>query len=108
MTIGNSASPSRSLLIWAVVWEIAGRNGASFHHSAPVAIILCALVEIVPTAAFGEALWITGKAFIIGNLIAIPLACRWGCLMGRSSSPIARCCPGSICSFPRRCRRWCR
>ena len=71
MYIGKYRLPiMSSLLIWAVVWEIAGRTGASFIIP-PLSRIFARIIEIVPTAAFGDALWITGKAFILGNIIAI-------------------------------------
>jgi NitT/TauT family transport system permease protein len=42
------------------------------------------IIEIVPTPTFAEALWITGKAFVIGNLVAIGVGIPLGVLMGRS------------------------
>ena len=84
MTIGKFRIPiMASLLIWAVLWEIVGRSGASFIIP-PLSRILARIVEIVPTAAFGDALWITGKAFVLGNLIAIGVGVPLGVLMGRS------------------------
>jgi NitT/TauT family transport system permease protein len=84
MTIGKFRLPiATSLLIWAVLWEIVGRSGASFVIP-PLSSIFARIVEIVPTPFFGEALWITGKAFIIGNVIAILIGIPAGVLMGRS------------------------
>jgi NitT/TauT family transport system permease protein len=84
MTIGKFRLPiMSSLLIWAIVWEIAGRTGASFIIP-PLSRIFARIIEIVPTAAFGDALWITGKAFILGNIIAIGIGVPLGVLMGRS------------------------
>jgi len=84
MTIGKFRLPiMTSLLIWALLWEIVGRSGASFVIP-PLSGILARMVEIVPTATFGEALWITGKAFIIGTLIAIVIGIPLGVVMGRS------------------------
>ncbi|MBL8903246.1 MAG: ABC transporter permease, partial [Rhizobiales bacterium] len=84
MYIGKYRLPiMSSLLIWAVVWEIAGRTGASFIIP-PLSRIFARIIEIVPTAAFGDALWITGKAFILGNIIAIGIGVPLGVLMGRS------------------------
>ena len=84
MRIGKFRLPiMTSLVIWAVLWEIAGRTGASFIIP-PLSRIFVRIVEIVPTAAFGDALWITGKAFIIGNLIAVGAGIPLGVLMGRS------------------------
>lgn len=72
-----------SLIIWAVLWEIFGRTGASFVIP-PLSAIVARIVEIVPTAAFGNALWITAKAFLIGNLIAVVFGVPLGVIMGRS------------------------
>lgn len=84
MTIGNIRIPLfASLIVWAVVWEIAGRSGASFIIP-PLSSIAMRLFEIVPTASFGAALWTTGKTFIIGNLLAISIGTPLGVLMGRS------------------------
>lgn len=84
MTIGNVRLPiMTSLIIWAILWEIVGRSGASFVVP-PLSGIFARIAEIVPTASFGEALWITGKAFMIGNVIAILIGIPLGVLMGRS------------------------
>jgi NitT/TauT family transport system permease protein len=85
MTIGKFRLPiMTSLLIWAVLWEIVGRSGASFVIP-PLSGIFVRILEIVPTPSFGEALWITGKAFLIGNLIAVLIGIPLGVLMGRST-----------------------
>lgn len=84
MTIGNFRLPiMTSLIIWAILWEIVGRSGASFVIP-PLSGIFARIVEIVPTPSFGEALWITGKAFVIGNVIAVLIGIPLGVLMGRS------------------------
>jgi NitT/TauT family transport system permease protein len=84
MTIGKFRLPlMSSLLVWAALWEIAGRSGASFIIP-PLSRIFERMIEIVPTAAFGDALWITGKAFVIGNVIALIVGIPLGILMGRS------------------------
>lgn len=72
-----------SLLIWGALWEVVGRTGASFIIP-PLSAIFARIVEIVPTHSFAEALWITGKAFLLGNLIAILVGVPLGVLMGRS------------------------
>ncbi|MEZ5776665.1 MAG: ABC transporter permease, partial [Hyphomicrobiaceae bacterium] len=72
-----------SLILWAVLWEVVGQLHASLVMP-PLSGILARMVEIVPTATFGKALWITGKAFILGNLIAIAVGVPLGVLMGRS------------------------
>ncbi len=72
-----------SLIIWAALWEVVGRTGASFLLP-PLSAVFARMVEIVPTSAFADALWITGKAFLLGNLIAIVVGVPLGVLMGRS------------------------
>jgi NitT/TauT family transport system permease protein len=85
MTIGKFRLPiMTSLLIWALLWEIIGRSGASFVIP-PLSGIFARILEIVPTPSFGEALWITGKAFLVGNLIAVLIGIPLGVLMGRST-----------------------
>jgi NitT/TauT family transport system permease protein len=85
MTIGKYRLPiMTSLILWAILWEIVGRSGASFVIP-PLSLIFARIVEIVPTASFGQALWITGKAFIIGNVIAVLIGIPLGVLMGRSA-----------------------
>jgi NitT/TauT family transport system permease protein len=84
MTIGKFRVPMMaSLLIWAALWEIVGQTGASFVIP-PLSHIFTRIVEIVPTKSFGEALWITGKAFLLGNFIAIVVGVPLGVIMGRS------------------------
>lgn len=84
MTIGNIRIPMFfSLFIWAGLWEIVGQTGASFIIP-PLSVIFARIVEIVPTATFADALWITGKAFLLGNLIAITAGVPLGVIMGRS------------------------
>jgi NitT/TauT family transport system permease protein len=72
-----------SLILWAVLWEIVGRSGASFIIP-PLSAIFARVIEIVPTPTFAEALWITGKAFLLGNVIAVAAGVPLGVLMGRS------------------------
>ncbi len=84
MTIGRFRVPMMaSLIIWAALWEVVGRTGASFLLP-PLSAVFARMVEIVPTSAFADALWITGKAFLLGNLIAIVVGVPLGVLMGRS------------------------
>lgn len=84
MKIGRFRIPMMaSLLIWAAVWEAVGRAGASFVIP-PLSRIFARIVEIVPTESFAQALLITGKAFALGNLIAVAVGVPLGVLMGRS------------------------
>jgi NitT/TauT family transport system permease protein len=72
-----------SLLIWAGLWEIAGRTGASFIIP-PLSRIFVRIAEIVPTPSFADALAITGQAFLAGTLISIAFGVPLGVMMGRS------------------------
>lgn len=72
-----------SLLIWAVLWEIVGQLDITILLP-PLSSVLRRMVEIVPTAGFLKALWITAYAFVIGNVIAILIGVPLGILMGRS------------------------
>ena len=84
MTIAGYRIPlMASLLVWAALWEIAGRSGASLVIP-PLSRIFVRMAEIVPTPTFADALWITGQAFLLGNLIAILAGVPIGILMGRS------------------------
>jgi NitT/TauT family transport system permease protein len=84
MTIGSIRVPLfASLVIWAILWEIAGRSGASFVIP-PLSAIFARIVEIVPTPTFLGALAITAKTFAIGNAIAILVGIPIGVTMGRS------------------------
>jgi NitT/TauT family transport system permease protein len=84
MTIGNIRIPMMaSLLIWAALWEVVGQSGASFVIP-PLSAVFARIVEIVPTPTFVDALWITGKAFLLGNALAILVGVPLGVVMGRS------------------------
>jgi NitT/TauT family transport system permease protein len=84
MTIAGYRIPlMASLLVWAALWEIAGRSGASLVIP-PLSRIFVRMAEIVPTPTFADALWITAQAFLLGNLIAILAGVPIGILMGRS------------------------
>jgi NitT/TauT family transport system permease protein len=72
-----------ALLVWAALWEVFGRSGASLVIP-PLSNIVERMIEIVPTATFMRALAITGRSFLIGNVIAIAVGVPLGILMGRS------------------------
>jgi NitT/TauT family transport system permease protein len=72
-----------SLLVWALIWEIVGRSGASLVIP-PLSSVFARIVEIAPTPTFINALWITGRSFLLGNAIAILLGVPLGVMMGRS------------------------
>jgi NitT/TauT family transport system permease protein len=72
-----------ALLVWAVLWEIAGHTELGFILP-PLTRIATRVAEIVPTPSFLDALLITGRGFIAGNTIAILVGIPLGILMGRS------------------------
>src|SRR4030042_1180962 len=72
-----------SLILWAIVWEIAGHTGAKLILP-PLSAITLRIVEIVPTKTFMDALMITGEAFLTGTLISLVVGIPLGVLMGRS------------------------
>jgi NitT/TauT family transport system permease protein len=85
MTIHGVRIPMMaSLLVWAVLWEIVGRLDVTLLLP-PLSDVLVRMVAIVPTPTFLKALWITGYAFVIGNVIAILVGVPLGILMGRSA-----------------------
>jgi NitT/TauT family transport system permease protein len=72
-----------SLILWAVLWEILGRTAAGMILP-PLSAIATRMPEVVTNGDFGSALWITAKAFLTGNLIAVGIGIPVGILMGRS------------------------
>ena len=72
-----------SLILWAILWEILGHTEAKLILP-PLSAVFLRIIEIVPTRSFIDALAITGKAFFIGNAIAICIGIPLGVLMGRS------------------------
>ena len=85
MMIGRFRVPMlASLVVWAVIWEIFGRSGASLVIP-PLSNIFVRVIEIVSTPTFINALWITGRSFLLGNIIAISVGVPLGILMGRSA-----------------------
>ncbi len=72
-----------ALILWAVLWEVLGHTDAGLILP-PLTRIALRVVEIVPTPSFAAALWITARAFLLGNLIAIGAGIPIGILMGRS------------------------
>jgi NitT/TauT family transport system permease protein len=71
-----------SLILWAILWEIVGHTEAGLILP-PLSKIFTRMAEIVPTKSFLDALYITGKSFLIGNVIAIGIGIPLGVLMGR-------------------------
>jgi NitT/TauT family transport system permease protein len=72
-----------SLILWAILWEIVGQLEVTILLP-PLSRVAVRIVEIVPTPTFLSALWITAKAFLAGNLIAVLVGVPLGILMGRS------------------------
>ena len=72
-----------SLILWAILWEVVGQLELSILLP-PFSHIVMRMVEIIPTATFMNALWITAKCFLIGTAIAIVIGIPVGVLMGRS------------------------
>jgi NitT/TauT family transport system permease protein len=72
-----------TLLLWAVVWELIGRSGATLVMP-PLSAVLARIWEIVPTPTFAEALWITGRTYFTGVTISVLVGVPMGVLMGRS------------------------
>ena len=84
MVIAGHRLPMWSaLIVWAVLWEAVGHTDAGFILP-PLSAIIWRVFEIVPTPSFGEALLITGRAFVMGNAIAILVGIPLGIMMGRS------------------------
>jgi NitT/TauT family transport system permease protein len=71
-----------SLLVWAALWELAGRLELTMLIP-PLTDILVRLGEIVPTESFLEALGLTARAFALGSAIAILVGVPAGVAMGR-------------------------
>jgi NitT/TauT family transport system permease protein len=59
-----------SLVVWAVLWEIAGRLKISTIVP-PFSAVLEAMTEIAPTEKFGKAAIITLCSFSLGMLFAL-------------------------------------
>jgi NitT/TauT family transport system permease protein len=72
-----------SLLIWAVLWEIAGQLDLTILLP-PLTSVLSKMVEIVPTASFMSAFGVTARAFLAGTGAAILIGVPLGVLMGKN------------------------
>jgi NitT/TauT family transport system permease protein len=71
-----------SLLVWAVLWEIAGRLDLIFLLP-PFSEVLVAAFELVQTQSWQDATVTTLRAFLIGMVLAIAVGIPLGVLMGR-------------------------
>lgn len=72
-----------SLILWALLWEVVGRLGLTFFIP-PFSEVVATLVELIPTKAFLNALWVTGYAFLAGVFFAIVIGIPIGILMGKN------------------------
>jgi NitT/TauT family transport system permease protein len=74
-----------SLLVWAVLWEIAGRLKMSTIVP-PFSAVVEAAFEIAPTEKFGKAAIITLRSFGLGMLFALLVGLPLGIAMARVKS----------------------
>src|SRR5687768_15160224 len=71
-----------SLVVWFVLWEIAGRLKISTIVP-PFSAVIEAMIEIAPTEKFGRAAIITLRSFGLGMLLALVIGIPLGILMAR-------------------------
>jgi NitT/TauT family transport system permease protein len=71
-----------SLLVWAILWEIAGRLKISTIVP-PFSAVIEAMIQIAPTDKFGKAAIITLRSFGLGMLLALVIGIPLGILMAR-------------------------
>ena len=72
-----------SLLIWGLLWEIAGQMEVSFFLPA-LSAIFSTLLEIYHTKVFLRALYETGYSFCAGVFFAVFIGVPTGILMGKN------------------------
>lgn len=82
---GYRAPPAYSLLIWILLWEIAGRMELAFILP-PFSDVIAHLATLIQRADFQTAALQTLESFIIGMAIAIIGGVAIGFLMGRSQT----------------------
>jgi NitT/TauT family transport system permease protein len=83
IVFGYRIPMTASLLVWALIWEIAGQLHLSFLLP-PLSSVFMAMVQIVPTRTFLSAFGVTAYAFLVGNFISIVIGVPLGLLMGQS------------------------
>jgi len=71
-----------SLIVWFVLWEIAGRLKISTIVP-PFSAVIEAMIEIAPTEKFGKAAIITLRSFGLGMLLALVIGIPLGIVMAR-------------------------
>ncbi|MGH8708985.1 MAG: ABC transporter permease [Burkholderiales bacterium] len=74
-----------SLVVWFVVWEIAGRAGLS-SIVPPFSSVIEAMFTVVPTEKFRAAAFISLRSFGLGMGLAVAVGIPLGILMARSRS----------------------
>ena len=74
-----------SLVVWAVIWELAGRAKISTIVP-PFTAVVEAAIELVPTAKFQSAAIITLRSFGLGMLAALVIGIPLGIAMARVKS----------------------
>jgi len=74
-----------SLVIWFVIWEIAGRAKLS-SIVPPVSAVIAAGITIIPTAKFSAAALISLRSFALGMALALLVGIPIGVLMARVAS----------------------
>jgi NitT/TauT family transport system permease protein len=80
--LGFRIPMSASLLVWALLWEAAGRAGITILIP-PLSSVILRLGEIVPTETFLDALALTIAAFAAGTGLSIVIGVPLGLAMGR-------------------------
>jgi NitT/TauT family transport system permease protein len=79
---GKRLPTMTSLLLWAALWELAGRAEVSTFIP-PISSVFARLSELFANDAFWAALGLTARTFLTGSLIAIAAGVPVGILMGR-------------------------
>jgi NitT/TauT family transport system permease protein len=84
VTIAGIRIPAgAALLVWALLWEIAGRVGSSLVLP-PLTEVIAAGIVLLPSEKFAEAASITLHAFFVGMAWAVAVGVPVGILMARS------------------------
>lgn len=81
--LGYKLPALSSLILWALLWEVIGQLDLTFFIP-PFSEVLVTLVALLPTAAFLNALTVTGYTFVAGVFFAIVIGIPVGILMGKS------------------------
>jgi NitT/TauT family transport system permease protein len=80
---GRRLPTMTSLLIWAALWELAGRAEISTFVP-PLSSIFARLGELFANESFWAAFGLTARTYLLGSMIAIAVGVPVGLLMGRS------------------------